>query len=129
MTRERLKPSEEKSPNEFLPLSNAVFHILIALADGETHGYAIMQDVAKRSGGAVRLGPGTMYGALGRLLEDGLIEERTDRPTPEQDDERRRYYRLTKRGGRVLTAETERLESLILVARSTVAARKMKPAQ
>jgi DNA-binding PadR family transcriptional regulator len=131
------KPEKQTSPEGFLPLTNAVFHILIALADGEAHGYAIMQTVAQRSDGAVRLGPGTLYGAVGRLLEDGLIEEcgkppvtkrATNEPTAKVDDERRRYYRLTTLGARVLTAETERLSDLVRVARSTKAARQMKPA-
>src|SRR5436305_6561177 len=87
--------------SKLLPLTPAVFHILIALADGEAHGYAIMQEVTRRSGGIVRLGPGTLYGAISRLLADGLIEESEQRPVPEMDDTRRRYYRLTKRGSEV----------------------------
>jgi DNA-binding PadR family transcriptional regulator len=118
----------EPAADSFLPLTPAVFHILIALADGETHGYAIMQEVARRSGGSVRLGPGTLYGAIGRLLEDGLIEESEERPDPEMDDTRRRYYRLTNFGGRVLAAETERLAGLVRAARSTRMIRKLKPA-
>lgn len=120
--------ADQKSPADFLPLTPAVFHILIALADGEAHGYAIMQEVAERSGGSVRLGPGTLYGAIGRLLDDGLIQECDKRPDPEMDDERRRYYRLTNLGARVLALETERLEDLVRAARSTRAVRKMKPA-
>lgn len=118
----------EPPAESFLPLTPAVFHILIALADGETHGYAIMQEVSRRSGGSVRLGPGTLYGAISRLLEDGLIEESDDRPDPEMDDTRRRYYRLTNFGGRVLAAETERLAGLVRAARSTKVIRKLKPA-
>jgi DNA-binding PadR family transcriptional regulator len=118
----------EPPVDSFLPLTPAVFHILIALADGETHGYAIMQEVARRSGGSVRLGPGTLYGAIGRLLEDGLIEESEERPDPEMDDTRRRYYRLTHFGSRVLAAETERLAGLVRAARSTKVIRKLKPA-
>jgi DNA-binding PadR family transcriptional regulator len=109
-------------------MTPAVFHILITLADGEAHGYAIMQEVARRSGGSVRLGPGTLYGAISRLLEDQLIEENEERPDPEMDDTRRRYYRLTNFGGRVLAAETERLADLVRAARSTKAVRKLKPA-
>jgi DNA-binding PadR family transcriptional regulator len=120
--------STEPPVDSFLPLTAAVFHILIALADGETHGYAIMQEVARRSGGSVRLGPGTLYGAIGRLLEDGLIEESEERPDPEMDDTRRRYYRLTHFGSRVLAAETERLAGLVRAARSTKVIRKLKPA-
>src|SRR5437660_1158139 len=113
---------------DLLPLTPAVFHILITLADGEAHGYAIMQEVGRRSGGVVRLGPGTLYGAISRLLEDGIIEESEERPDPEMDDTRRRYYRLTKFGGRVLAAETDRLTDLVKVARSTKVVRKLRPA-
>ena len=118
----------EKPVESLLPLTPAVFHILITLADGEAHGYAIMQEVGRRSGGSVRLGPGTLYGAISRLLDDGIIEETEDRPDPEMDDTRRRYYRLTKFGARVLAAETERLAGLVKAARSTKLVRKLKPA-
>jgi DNA-binding PadR family transcriptional regulator len=111
----------------FLPLTPAVFHILLTLADGEAHGYAMMQEVARRSGGTVRLGPGTLYGAISRLLADQLIEETEERPDPDMDDSRRRYYRLTKLGGQVLAAETERLSDLVKAARSTKVVRKLKP--
>src|SRR5215510_10955965 len=123
------KPNEtEKSPESFLPLTPAVFHILLTLADGEAHGYAMMREVTRRSGGTVKLGPGTLYGAISRLLEDRIIEELEERPDPEMDDTRRRYYRLTKLGGRVLAAETERLSDLVKAARSTKAIRKLRPA-
>jgi DNA-binding PadR family transcriptional regulator len=118
----------EKAVESFLPLTSAVFHILITLADGEAHGYAMMQEVTRRSGGTVRLGPGTLYGAISRLLEDRIIEESEERPDPEMDDTRRRYYRLTKFGGRVLAAETERLADLVRAARSTKVVRKLRPA-
>jgi DNA-binding PadR family transcriptional regulator len=118
----------EKPVDSFLPLTPAVFHILLTLADGEAHGYAVMQEVTRRSGGAVRLGPGTLYGAISRLLEDKIIVESEERPDPEMDDTRRRYYRLTKLGGRVLAAETERLSDLVKAARSTKAIRKLRPA-
>ena len=118
----------EKPVESLLPLTPAVFHILITLADGEAHGYAIMQEVGRRSGGSVRLGPGTLYGAISRLLDDGIIEETEDRPDPEMDDTRRRYYRLTRFGARVLAAETERLAGLVKAARSTKLVRKLKPA-
>ena len=118
----------DRPVESFLPLTPAVFHILLTLADGEAHGYAMMQEVARRSGGSVRLGPGTLYGAISRLLEDGIIEECEQRPDPEMDDTRRRYYRLTKLGGRVLAAETERLADLVKAARSTKVVRKLKPA-
>jgi len=126
-TRGKLKGSE-KPVESFLPLTPAVFHILVTLADGEAHGYAVMQEVTRRSGGGVRLGPGTLYGAISRLLEDGFIEESEHRPDPEMDDTRRRYYRLTNFGGRVLAVETERLAELVRAARSTKVVRKLKPA-
>jgi DNA-binding PadR family transcriptional regulator len=100
------------------PLSAAIFHILLALAAGEMHGYAIMQEIAILSDGQVHLGPGTLYGSIKRLLVAGLIEESDDRPDPELDDERRRYYRLTQSGHRVLAAEAERLQSLVRTARA-----------
>ena len=128
MTKQTKSNLQEKPPESFLPLTPAVFHILLTLADGEAHGYAMMQEVVRRSGGSVRLGPGTLYGAISRLLEDGIIEESEERPDPEMDDTRRRYYRLTKLGGRVLAAETERLADLVRAARSTKAVRKLKPA-
>jgi DNA-binding PadR family transcriptional regulator len=128
MTKQTRSNLPEKPVESFLPLTPAVFHILLTLADGEAHGYAMMQEVARRSGGTVRLGPGTLYGAVSRLLEDGIIEESEERPDPEMDDTRRRYYRLTKLGSRVLAAETERLAELVKAARSTKAVRKLKPA-
>ena len=115
-------------PENFLPLTPAVFHILVALGNGESHGYAIMQNVQMRTSGTVRLSAGTLYGAVSRLLEGGLIEESEERPDPEMDDTRRRYYRLTDLGSRVLAAEVHRLSDLIRVARSTKAIQKMRPA-
>jgi DNA-binding PadR family transcriptional regulator len=100
-------------PESLLPLSPAVFHILLALADGEHHGNGIKQEVKARTEGRDRLGPGTLYGAIKRLLEKGLIEEAYERPDPDLDDERRRYYRLTKFGLRVLRAEAARLVRLV----------------
>ena len=88
----------------------AVFHILVALGDGESHGYAIMQDVLAKTGGSVRLSAGTLYGAVSRLLDDGLIEELEERPDPEMDDTRRRYYRLSNLGSRVLQQKSNRLD-------------------
>ncbi|HLQ79037.1 MAG TPA: PadR family transcriptional regulator [Terriglobia bacterium] len=120
--------AEQKTPADYLPLTPAVFHILVALGDGESHGYAIMQDVLARTGGSVRLSAGTLYGAVSRLLGDGLIEESEERPDPEMDDTRRRYYRLSDLGSRVLAAETNRLTALIRSARATKAIRKMRPA-
>ena len=98
---------------EFLPLPNATLHILLALRTGEKHGYAIMGEVEQLSEGRVRLGPGTLYGAVKRMLADGLIEESDERPDPALDDERRRYYRVTALGERVCAAEVDRLRSLL----------------
>jgi DNA-binding PadR family transcriptional regulator len=106
-------------PEEFLPLKKDAFHILVALADGERHGYSIMREVAQRTDGKVRLNPSGLYGAIRRLLEDGLIEELAERPSPEQDDERRRYYRVTRRGRQVVAAEVRRLESLLEYVRES----------
>jgi len=106
-------------PGQMLPLSAQVFHILIALADGERHGYAIMQDVLTRTSGRIKLSPGTLYGAIKRLLEDGLIEEREEQPAGAGHDERRRYYRLTIFGRRVAEAEAERMAALLRQARSS----------
>ena len=94
-------------------LPNATFHILLALRSGEKHGYAIMSDVEELSEGRVRLGPGTLYGAIKRLLEDGLIQESDERPDPTLDDERRRYYRLTGLGEQACAAEVARLKALL----------------
>jgi DNA-binding PadR family transcriptional regulator len=106
------------NPDTHLPLSPAAFHILLALADGEKHGYAIMQEVAALTGGSLKLGPGTLYGAIKRLLADEWIAESDERPAPELDDERRRYYRLTELGLRVVRAEAARLARLVEAARS-----------
>src|SRR5919112_1395517 len=105
-------------PEEFLPLTPSVFHILLALADGERHGYGIIKEVEARTEGGVRLGPGTLYGSIKRMLEEGLIEESDERPDSELDDERRRYYRLTGFGRRVASAEAERLNGLVEAARA-----------
>jgi DNA-binding PadR family transcriptional regulator len=104
-----------KSPESFLPLRSNWFHILISLADGEQHGYGIMQEVLERSGGKVRLWPATLYGSLKRLIENGLISESGERPAPEFDDARRRYYKLTSLGVRVLELESDRLRDLVRV--------------
>jgi DNA-binding PadR family transcriptional regulator len=105
-------------PHNMLPLTPAVFHILLALADGEKHGYGIMQEVAAITNGAMKMGPGTLYGTIKRMLEAGLIEESDERPDPALDDERRRYYRLTNFGERVAQAEAARLALLLNVAQS-----------
>ena len=95
-----------------------MFHILLALADKERHGYEIMREVDERTEGKMRVGPGTLYGSIKRMLNDGLIEELDERPDPELDDERRRYYRLSDFGRRVAVAEAERLDKLVKSARS-----------
>ena len=100
-----------------LPLAPAFFHILIALGDGERHGYNIMQDVSERTGGRVRMSPGTLYGSIKRMLAEGLIEELTTGAAGA--DERRRFYRITRFGRRVAAAEAERLASLLAQARSS----------
>ena len=99
--------------SDLLPLPASVMHILVALADGERHGYAIMRDVAAVSGGRVRMGSGTLYGSIKRMLDQGLIEETEERPDPELDDQRRRYYRLTAFGRQVGAAEHQRLAALV----------------
>ena len=111
-------PQGKQNVLEMLPLTPAVFHILLALADRERHGYSIMQEVEARTDGRVRLGPGTLYGSIKRMLAGGLIEEMEARPGPALDDERRRYYRLTNFGRRVAAAEAERLNSLVREARA-----------
>lgn len=105
-----------QSPQDLIPLTPAVFHILLALADGEKHGYAIMQEITVLTNGAVKLGPGTLYGSIKRMLELGLIAESDERPDPALDDERRRYYCLTPYGEQVTQAEVKRLEALIRAA-------------
>jgi len=113
----------ERTPNPdaivaMLPLLPATFHILVALADEDRHGYAIIQDVAARTDGSIRLSPGTLYRSIQRMLEDGLIVETDERPSPEDDDERRRYYRLTTLGTAVAQAEAARLMDLVRMARA-----------
>ena len=102
-----------------LPLPAATFHILLALADEERHGYAIIQDVAARTDGSVRLSAGTLYRSIQRMQEQGLIEESRRRPAPDQDDERRRYYLLTPFGSAVARAEARRLTQLVKLARQS----------
>ena len=113
----REEPNVEQRAEELLPLTPAVLHILLALADGSKHGYGIAQDIKEITQGQVTMGPGTLYGSIKRMLRSGLIEETEERPNPELDDERRRYYRLTGFGQRVLGAEARRLSNLIHVAR------------
>ena len=109
---------EGRDPRGLLPLTPAVLHILLSLADEERHGYGIMREVEDRTGGGVRMGPGTLYGSIKRMLGEGLIEESDERPDPELDDSRRRYYRLTDFGRRVAGAEAERLQGLVNTART-----------
>jgi DNA-binding PadR family transcriptional regulator len=111
-------------PDAFLPLKPHWFHVLLSLANQEQHGYGIMQEVLERTGGKVRLWPATLYGSLKRLMEEDLIAESDRRPAADVDDARRRYYRLTKLGRRVLNAECRRLEDLVGVIR---AKRGLKP--
>jgi DNA-binding PadR family transcriptional regulator len=107
----------ETDIQSFLPLKTQWFHIMLTLASGEQHGYGIMQEVLNRTTGKVRLWPATLYGSLKRLIEANLIEESTERPAPELDDARRRYYRLTALGRAVLDAECERLQELVRTIR------------
>jgi DNA-binding PadR family transcriptional regulator len=104
-------------PESLLPLPQAAFHILVALAQGDRHGYAIMQDVAAGTGGTLKLNPGTLYTTIRRLLEQGLVIELDERPDPEEDDERRRYYRLSDLGREVAKAEADRLRQTLAFAR------------
>jgi DNA-binding PadR family transcriptional regulator len=113
----RRNPTDEV--DSFLPLPSAVFHILVALADRDRHGYSIMQDVDARTGGKVRLSAGTLYTAIRRMLEQGLIEELRDSPDPGSADERRRYYRVTRLGRDVAVAEAKRFSELLDQARAT----------
>lgn len=106
-------------PASFLPLPQAQFHVLVALTEGDRHGYAIMQSVEATSGGVVRMGPATLYGTLKRLVDDGLAEELPRPPSPDED-QRRRYYRLTALGQRVCAAEASRLAGLVRVARANL---------
>lgn len=115
-----------KPPEEMLPLPTAHLHILLALADGEKHGYAVMREVESMTDGEVTMGPGTLYGAVKKMLNAGLIEETDQRPDPEMDDERRRYYRVTGLGAKALQAETARLERLVETAHAKQA-RRLRP--
>ena len=119
----------DRGPEDFLPLKPHWFHVLLSLADQEQHGYGIMQEVLERTGGKVRLWPATLYGTLKRLLDASLIDESANRPAPDQDDARRRYYRLTRMGRRVLEAESERLEDLVRVMHAKRGAMNKQEAQ
>ena len=109
----------DPKPDSLLPLQPAVFHILIALADRDRHGYSIMQDVSARTGDKVRLSAGTLYSSIRRMLEQGLIEEMADSPDPSSTDERRRYYRLTRFGRRAAAAEVSRLNAMVQQAHAS----------
>jgi DNA-binding PadR family transcriptional regulator len=111
-------PPSTPDPHDLLPLSTAMFQILVAVADQDRHGYAIMQDVAARTNGALKLSPGTLYGSIRRMLEEGLIVELSDRQRPDADDERRRYYRITAFGRSVAQAEAARLATLLRQAKA-----------
>jgi DNA-binding PadR family transcriptional regulator len=113
--------TKHRSPQELLPLTPPVFHILLALAEEERHGYGIMQDVSQQTDGALQLGPGTLYGCLKRMLAAGLVEESDERPDPALDDERRRYYRMTALGRRMVRAEAQRLAGAVTVAMARLA--------
>lgn len=108
----------QTDPEVMPPLTPALFHILLALADGERHGYSIMQEIVAQTRGELRIGPTTLYRTIKHMLEDGLIVESDERPDPALDDVRRRYYRLTNLGQRVAVAEMGRLEHSLAVARS-----------
>jgi DNA-binding PadR family transcriptional regulator len=113
------RPEYDDEIDGFLPLPTAVFHILVALADHDRHGYSIMQDVAQRTDGKVRLSAGTLYSAVRRMLEQGLIAELRGSPDPTSADERRRYYRLTKLGRDVAIGEARRVSDMLTQARAT----------
>jgi DNA-binding PadR family transcriptional regulator len=110
----------------FGPLTPSMFHVLLALAGDDLHGYAILKEVELRTGGKVRLSTGTLYGIIKRLLSDGLIVELRSRPAESDDDERRRYYRLTPHGRQVATAEAERMDEILSIARSRNLLKKTK---
>jgi DNA-binding PadR family transcriptional regulator len=119
MSPRRAVSLDESDPDAFLPLPRDTFHILVSLADRDRHGYSVMLDVAERTGGALRLSPSSLYASIKRLLSQALIEELDERPDPRHDDQRRRYYRLTRLGRQVATAEARRLERLLSDARAT----------
>jgi len=112
-----MRPSR-RDAESLLPLTPAMFHVLIALADAERHGYAIIKEIARRTDGDIRLSAGTLYALIRRFADEGVIEESDERPDPSLDDERRRYYRLTPFGRELARAEARRLEALIVMARA-----------
>jgi DNA-binding PadR family transcriptional regulator len=120
--------TKETRPSDFLPLTPAVLHILLALTDGDQHGYAIAQAVEDLTGGTVRMGPGTLYGSIGRMVASGLLEESSRPRSRAADDERRRFYRMTSLGRRVLEFETDRLARVVALARAKNVLRRPEPA-
>jgi len=123
-----MKSAEHAAEAPPLPLTAAMFHVLVALADEEKHGYAILKEVEEQTSGEVRLSAGTLYGIIKRLLADGMIVESDARPAPRFDDSRRRYYRLTDWGRKVATAEAERLEKMVAIARVKHLGKKLRTA-
>ena len=111
-----MSTSKRITPESLLPLPAAVFQILLSLAEGERHGYALKREIARRTDGKVNLGAGALYGSISKMLDQGLIEESAERPDPHLDDERRRYYKVTAFGRRVAQAETARLRELVELA-------------
>jgi DNA-binding PadR family transcriptional regulator len=111
-----MSSKDQSSPANLTPLSPAVFHILLSLGEGERHGYAIKREIAVRTQGKLKLGPGVLYGSINKMLELGLIEESAERPDPHLDDERRRYYRITPYGRKVARAEALRMRELVQLA-------------
>lgn len=109
---------DKRKPTDLLPLTPGMFHVLIALADGEKHGYAIIKEVARRTDGAIRLSAGTLYTLIRRFVQEGVIVESDERPDASLDDERRRYYRITDFGRNVAQAEAARMESTLSMARA-----------
>jgi DNA-binding PadR family transcriptional regulator len=118
----------QNNSESYGPLTPAMFHVLLALAEDDLHGYAILKEVELRTGGKVLLSTGTLYGIIKRLLADGLIAELRARPAAPQDDERRRYYRLTPRGREVASAEAERMNEVVALARAKNLLKKLRTA-
>lgn len=115
---------DQLAAENLTPLSPAVFHILLSLAEGERHGYALRREIAGRTGGKLKPGPGVLYGSIHKMLEQGLIEESDERPDPHLDDERRRYYRITPYGRKVAQAEAARMHELVRLAAANFGAPK-----
>jgi len=120
--------NKKRDPAALLPLTPQMFQVLIALADGEKHGYAVIKEVARRTGGEVTLGAGTLYTIVRRFVQEGVIAETAERPDPALDDERRRYYRLTRFGRDVARAEADRMETMLDMARAKKLIRRVRPA-